>query len=164
MNFEISKLPEREAKPRNAGLTMVMDKGMSLREVEDFISVSGEYTDLLKLGFGTSYVTPHLKQKIELYHKANIPVYFGGTLFEAFVIRGQIDDYIRLLEKYKITHCEISDGSIDIPEEEKCNYIHRLSKYAIVLSEVGSKDAEKIIPPYKWIAMMQAKFRPVYGK
>lgn len=159
MNFEISKLPLREAKPRNSGLTMVMDKGLSLREVEDFISVAGEYTDLLKLGFGTSYVTPHLKEKINLYHEAKIPVYFGGTLFEAFVIRGQIDDYIRLLEKYKLTHCEVSDGSIDIPEEEKCNYIHRLSKYVTVLSEVGSKDAEKIIPPYKWIAMMQAEIQ-----
>lgn len=159
MNFEISKLPEREAKPRNSGLTMVMDKGLSLREAEDFISVAGEYTDLLKLGFGTSYVTPKLKEKINLYHEANIPVYFGGTLFEAFVIRGQIEDYIRLLEKYKLTHCEVSDGSIDIPEEEKCNYIHRLSKYVTVLSEVGSKDAEKIIPPYKWIAMMQAEIQ-----
>ncbi|MFM9944897.1 MAG: phosphosulfolactate synthase [Bacteroidia bacterium] len=159
MNFEISKLPVREAKPRESGLTMVMDKGLSLREVEDFLSVSGEYTDLLKLGFGTSYVTPKLKEKIDLYHEAKIPVYFGGTLFEAFVVRGQIDDYIRLLEKYKMTHAEVSDGSIDIPEEEKCNYIHRLSKYVTVLSEVGSKDAEKIIPPYKWIAMMQAEIQ-----
>lgn len=159
MNYEISRLPERTTKPRNAGLTMVMDKGLSLREAEDFISVAGEYTDLLKLGFGTSYVTPGLKEKIELYHSANIPVYFGGTLFEAFVIRGQLEDYIRLLEKYKLTHCEVSDGSIEIPEEEKCNYIHRLSKYVTVLSEVGSKDAEKIIPPYKWIAMMQAEIQ-----
>lgn len=159
MNFEISKLPVREAKPRESGLTMVMDKGLSFREAEDFISVSGEYTDLLKLGFGTSYVTPKLKEKIDLYHQAKIPVYFGGTLFEAFVVRGQIDDYIRLLEKYKMTHAEVSDGSIDIPEEEKCNYIHRLSKYVTVLSEVGSKDAEKIIPPYKWIAMMQAEIQ-----
>jgi phosphosulfolactate synthase len=157
MNFEISKLPERDAKPRNAGLTMVMDKGLSLREVEDFLSVSGEYTDLLKLGFGTSYVTPRLKEKIELYHSANIPVYFGGTLFEAFVVRNQFDDYLRLLEKYKITHCEVSDGSMEIDQDEKCNYIHRLAKHVTVLSEVGSKDAEKIIPPYKWIAMMQAE-------
>jgi phosphosulfolactate synthase len=157
MNFEISKLPNREIKPRQSGLTMVMDKGLSLREVEDFLSVSGGYTDLLKLGFGTSYVTPNLKEKINLYHEAKIPVYFGGTLFEAFVIRGEIENYIRLLEKYNITHCEVSDGSIEISEEEKCNYIHRLSKYVTVLSEVGSKDAEKIIPPYKWIAMMQAE-------
>ena len=157
MNFEISKLPTRDTKPRNAGLTMVMDKGLSFREAEDFISVAGDYTDLLKLGFGTSYGTPNLKQKIELYQQAGIPVYFGGTLFEAFVIRGQIEDYIRLLEKYKLTHCEVSDGSIDIDQDEKCKYIHQMSKYVTVLSEVGSKDAEKIIPPYKWIAMMQAE-------
>lgn len=157
MNFEISKLPIREATPRNAGLTMVMDKGLSLREAEDFLSVASSYTDLLKLGFGTAYVTPNLKEKIELYHKSGIAVYFGGTLFEAFVIRGQFEDYLRLLEKYKITHCEVSDGSMDITQEEKCNYIHRLSKFVTVLSEVGSKDAEKIIPPYKWIAMMQAE-------
>jgi phosphosulfolactate synthase len=159
MNFEISKLPFREVKPRNSGLTMVMDKGLSLREAEDFLSVAGAYTDLLKLGFGTSYVTPGLKEKIELYHRNNIPVYFGGTLFEAFVIRGQLEDYIRLLEKYKLTHCEVSDGSMDIDEEQKCEYIHQLSKYVTVLSEVGSKDAEKIIPPYKWIAMMQAEIQ-----
>jgi len=157
LNFEISKLPIREATPRNAGLTMVMDKGLSLREAEDFLSVASSYTDLLKLGFGTAYVTPNLKEKIELYHKSGIAVYFGGTLFEAFVIRGQFEDYLRLLEKYKITHCEVSDGSMDITQEEKCNYIHRLSKFVTVLSEVGSKDAEKIIPPYKWIAMMQAE-------
>ncbi len=159
MNFELSKIPERAAKPRNAGLTMVMDKGLSLREAEDFISVAGEYTDLLKLGFGTSYVTPHLKEKIKLYQEANIPVYFGGTLFEAFLVRNQLEDYIRLLDKYKLSHCEVSDGSIEIPEEEKCSYIRQLSKYVTVLSEVGSKDAEKIIPPYKWIAMMQAEIQ-----
>lgn len=136
---------------------MVMDKGLSLREVEDFLSVASSYTDLVKLGFGTSYVTPNLKEKIKLYQQAEIPVYFGGTLFEAFVIRGQLDEYIKILEKYKLTHCEISDGSIEITQEQKCKYIKQLSKYVTVLSEVGSKDAEKIIPPYKWIEMMQAE-------
>lgn len=134
-----------------------MDKGLSLREVEDFLSVASSYTDLVKLGFGTSYVTPNLKEKIKLYQQAEIPVYFGGTLFEAFVIRGQLDEYIKILEKYKLTHCEISDGSIEITQEQKCKYIKQLSKYVTVLSEVGSKDAEKIIPPYKWIEMMQAE-------
>ncbi len=157
MNFELSKLPERALKPRQTGMTMVMDKGLSLRETEDFISVAGEYTDLLKLGFGTAYITPNLSEKIKLYQAANIPVYFGGTLFEAFLVRNQLEDYVRLLEKYKLSHCEVSDGSIEIPEEEKCKYIQYLSKYVTVLSEVGSKDAEKIIPPYKWIAMMQAE-------
>ena len=84
-------------------------------------------------------------------------VYFGGTLFEAFVIRNQFDDFVKLLEKYGVKHAEVSDGSINISQDEKCDYIHKLSKYVTVISEVGSKDAEKIIPPYEWIDMMQAE-------
>jgi phosphosulfolactate synthase len=155
--FNLKNLPQRTVKPRESGLTMVMDKGLSLNEVEHFLDVAADYSDIVKLGFGTSAVTPNLKDKIKLYQDANIPVYFGGTLFEAFVIRGQFDDYQRLLEKFNITHCEVSDGSIEISEEEKCGYIRALAKSYTVLSEVGSKDAEKIIPPYKWIAMMQAE-------
>ena len=155
--FNLKKIPQRTVKPRESGLNMVMDKGLGLREVENFIETCAEYTDIVKLGFGTSAVTPNLKEKINLYHEAKIPVYFGGTLFEAFVIRGQFDDYCRLLDNYNITHCEVSDGSIEISEEEKCGYIRALAKDHVVLSEVGSKDAEKIIPPYKWIKMMQAE-------
>lgn len=156
-NYEMPGLPDRTAKPRTSGLTMVMDKGLSLREAEDFLSVSQEYTDLIKLGFGTSVVTPRLADKINLYKSAGIPVYFGGTLFEAFVVRGLFDDYLRYLEKFDIEYAEVSDGSMDIDQDEKCEYIHKLSKHVTVLSEVGSKDAEKIIPPYKWIAMMKAE-------
>lgn len=156
-NYELSNLPFRTAKPRESGLTMVMDKGMSLRETEDFLSVSEAFTDLVKLGFGTSILTPGLEQKIALYREANIPVYFGGTLFEAFVVRDKYDDYKRLLDRYGLQHVEVSDGSIDIPEEEKCRYISDLATSYTVLSEVGSKDTDKIIPPYKWIKMMKAE-------
>jgi phosphosulfolactate synthase len=156
-NFDIPQLPERTTKPRDSGITMVMDKGLSVRETEDFLSVGAEYTDLVKLGFGTSIVTPKLNEKLAVYREHQIPVYFGGTLFEAFIARGMFEDYIRLLEKYKITHAEVSDGSIEISEDDKCEYIHKLSKHVTVLSEVGSKDADKIIPPYKWIKMMQAE-------
>lgn len=156
-NYELTRLPERTVKPRDHGLTMVMDKGMSLREVEDFLSVAESYTDLVKLGFGTSIVTPNLAEKIKLYQEANIPVYFGGTLFEAFLIRDQYEDYKRLLDRFGITHAEVSDGSIEIGEEEKCSYISDMAKSFTVLSEVGSKDTDKIIPPYKWIAMMSAE-------
>lgn len=156
-DFNLSKIPERTTKPRESGLTMVMDKGLSLRQVEDFIDVSAAHTDIVKLGFGTSSVTPRLKEKLKLYRDAGLPVYFGGTLFEAFVIRGQFEDYKRLLNKYEITHCEVSDGSIEISQDEKCGYIRSLAKDFVVLSEVGSKDDEKIIPPYKWIGMMQAE-------
>jgi phosphosulfolactate synthase len=155
MNFDIDQIPLRTNKPRNEGITMVMDKGLSLREAEDFLSVSAEYTDLLKLGFGTSYVTPRLQEKIDLYKGAGIPVYFGGTLLEAFIVRKRFDDYLRLIEKFKITHVEMSDGSLDMPHDEKCEYIRTLCKHAVVLSEVGSKDAEKIYAPYEWVQFMQ---------
>jgi len=155
--FNLTNIPQRTTKPRESGLTMVMDKGLSCREAEDFLEVSADKTDILKLGFGTSAVTLTLQRKIDIYREANIPIYFGGTLFEAYVIRGQFDDYKRLLDKFKMTHAEVSDGSIEISEEEKCGYIRSLAKDFTVLSEVGSKDAEKIIPPYKWIAMMKAE-------
>ena len=157
MNYNLTQIPERTKQPRQYGLTMVMDKGLSLRDAESFISVGAPHTDIVKLGFGTSFVTPNLRAKIELYQQHNIPVYFGGTLFEAFVIRNQFDDYIAMCKDYKIDVIEVSDGSIEIPHSEKCGYIEKISKFAKVFSEVGSKDAAHIIPPYKWIELMSAE-------
>jgi phosphosulfolactate synthase len=157
MNFNLSQMPIRTEKPRTSGLTMVMDKGLSIVEVGNFLSISAPHVDIVKLGFGTSYVTPNLKEKIELYQQYKIPIYFGGTLFEAFLIRNQYEDYIRVIQDYGIDYIEVSDGSITIPHAEKCGYIEKLSKYAVVLSEVGSKDATHIIPPYKWIEQMSAE-------
>tara|TARA_R110002124_G_scaffold287347_1_gene473507 strand:+ start:26494 stop:27192 length:699 start_codon:yes stop_codon:yes gene_type:complete len=134
---------------------MAMDKGLSLREVEDFIESNGDYVDIVKFGWATSYVTSKLKEKIDIYRSAGIPVYFGGTLFEAFIIRNQFDDYRRLLDKYQLSFVEVSDGSITLDHDVKCEYIRTLAKDVTVLSEVGSKDAAKIIPPYKWIDQMQ---------
>ncbi len=133
---------------------MAMDKGLSLREAEDFMSVCSNHVDIVKLGWATSFVTPKLKEKIEIYHSAGIPVYLGGTLLEAFIIRNQFEDYLRILDKFDLKYAEVSDGSIELEHDEKCNYIKRLSESVTVLSEVGSKDAEKIIPPYKWIQLM----------
>ncbi|OJJ20933.1 phosphosulfolactate synthase [marine bacterium AO1-C] len=157
MNYTLNNLPERSVKPREVGLSMIMDKGLSIRQVEDMIETAGIHIDMVKMGWATSYVTPNLKEKIEVYHQANIPVYFGGTLFEAFLVRGQFDDYRKVLDKYNLTLAEVSDGSIEIPHDKKCEYVNILSKQVTVLSEVGSKDVEKIIPPYKWIELMQAE-------
>jgi phosphosulfolactate synthase len=157
MNYELSLLPERTQKPRDYGFTMAMDKGLSLRETEDFLSVASEYVDVVKLGWATSFVTPRLDEKLKLYKAAGIPVYFGGTLFEAFIVRNQFEDYRRTLDKYQMEFAEVSDGSIELNHEEKCKYISDLSKQVTVLSEVGSKDADKIIPPYKWINLMRAE-------
>jgi phosphosulfolactate synthase len=156
-NFSLDKIPQRTLKPRQSGYTMVMDKGLSHREVENLIDVAGPYIDIVKLGWATSYVTPNLKEKLDIYRSAGIPTYFGGTLFEAFIIRNQFEDYRKLLDKYQMTYAEVSDGSIDLNHEEKCNYIKTLANQVTVLSEVGSKDVQKIIPPYKWIQLMQSE-------
>ena len=155
MNFNLPFIPQRPEKPREKGVTMVMDKGLSLRQAEDFIESSGNLTDIVKLGFGTSIVTNKLSEKIKLYQAAGIEVYFGGTLFEAFIARNMFEDYRKLIDQYDLNMVEVSDGSIEIDHEEKCNYIKTLTSQVTVLSEVGYKDSEKIIPPYKWIELMQ---------
>jgi phosphosulfolactate synthase len=157
MNFNLTQIPERNTKPRDHGITMVMDKGLSIQEAKNFLSVAHPHIDIIKLGFGTAFVTPDLREKIEVYQAYDLPVYFGGTLFEAFLIRNQFQDYINICKDYNITYTEVSDGSIDIPHAEKCGYIEKLTKVGTVLSEVGSKDAAHIIPPYKWIELMKAE-------
>ncbi len=157
MNFNLSQIPERNTKPRTHGITMVMDKGLSVQEATNFMSVAHPHVDMIKLGFGTSFVTPNLKEKLEVYRSFDMPVYFGGTLFEAFLIRNQFKEYITVCKDFGISLMEVSDGSITIPHAEKCGYIEKLSKQGTVLSEVGSKDAAHIIPPYKWIELMRAE-------
>ena len=157
MNFSLSQMPERFTKPRKEGITMVMDKGLTLEEAKQFVENAIPHVDIVKLGFGTAYVTPKLREKIDLYQSNGIPVYFGGTLMEAFLIRNQFNEYISLCKDYGIQYMEVSDGSITIPHTEKCGYIEKLSAIGTVLSEVGSKDAEHIIPPYKWIELMRAE-------
>ena len=155
MNFRLDQLPDRAQKPREKGLTMVMDKGLSIRQAQDFIEVSSEYIDVIKLGFATSIFTPNLENKLQVYRDAEIPFYFGGTLFEAFVARGQFDDYRRYLDKYKVPMVEVSDGCLNIAHEDKLEFISTLAKDFRVLSEVGSKDTDKVIPPYVWVQKMK---------
>ena len=156
-NFELPYIPDRPKKTREAGVTMMMDKGLSLREVENFIEANGDYTDIAKLGFGTAYVTKNLEEKIKLYKEANIRPYFGGTLFELFIARNKFKDFQKLLDKYDLDLCEVSDGSIILKHEDKLNYIQTLAKNRTVMSEVGSKDEGIIISPAKWIKMMSTE-------
>ncbi len=156
-NFDLPFIPERAAKPRESGVTMMMDKGLSIRQAEDFLDASGHLVDIIKLGFGTSFVSNDLQQKIDLYHKAGLKVYLGGTLFEAFIARGMFDDYRKLMDKFKLQTAEVSDGSIVMPHDVKCNYISTLAKDFTVLSEVGSKEEGILISPGKWISMMNTE-------
>jgi phosphosulfolactate synthase len=138
---------------------MIYDKGLSVMEARHLVSGAGPHVDLVKLAFGTPLFTGGLQEKISVFQDAGIPVFFGGLLFEAFVIRGQFDDYIDLIKEYHVSHMEVSDGSINITHQEKCGYIEKLAKYGTVLSEVGSKDKDRehITPPYQWIQLMQSE-------
>src|ERR1035437_656274 len=159
MNFELPYLPDRPAKPRKKGLTMMMDKGLSIRQVEDFLSANSELTDIVKLGFGTSYLTKNIEQKIKLYKEEGMKVYLGGTLFEAFIVRGMFKDYLKLIDKLKLNCAEVSDGSINMPHDKKCEHINTLAKNFTVLSEVGSKEAGIIIRPALWTSMMNKELQ-----
>jgi phosphosulfolactate synthase len=159
LNYEIPYLPERPHKPRQHGLTMMMDKGLSIREAENFVSACSEYTDLVKLGFGTGLISPNLQEKIKLYKKADLKPYFGGTMFEAFIIRNMFDEYRKMLDKYRVEVTEVSDGSMVMPHDEKLKYISLLSQQATVLSEVGSKVADVVITADRWVAMMKAELQ-----
>ncbi len=153
----LSHIPERPSKPRNEGLTMVMDKGLSLREAQDLAEVGSEYVDFVKLGFGTSIITPGVEKKIRAYHEAGITVYLGGTLFEAFIIRGLFSEYVAMLKEYGISMVEISDGSYEFEHSEKLEYIRELSKDFTVISEVGSKKKNIIYTPEQWVEMMESE-------
>ena len=157
MSIQLPHLPERPAKPRETGLTMMMDKGLSTLEAQNFIEMNGTLTDLVKLGFGTSVVSSNLQEKIKIYQDAKIRTYFGGTLFEAFIIRDMFEAYIKTVESYGLTTVEVSDGSMYMHHSQKLEYINKLSKYFTVLSEVGSKQKGVEIPDEVWVEMMKTE-------
>lgn len=155
--YDIPDLPSRPAKPRERGLTHMLDKGLSPRRAEDILAGAADYIDLVKLGWGTAVITPNLRQKLEVYQAADLPVYFGGTLFEAFYLRDQLDTYRRMLDDLNVDYLEISDGSVSMAHDDKLACIEQFAQDFTVLSEVGSKDANNIMPPYKWVEYIQAE-------
>lgn len=157
-NFFLPKLPERAQKPRKVGLTMVMDKGLGRRAAEDLAENAAPYIDFIKLGWTTAYLVRSLADKLRIYREAGIEPYFGGTLWEAFYIRKAEVEFYRILDRYQMRVVEISDGSVEVPHEEKLRWIDSFkSRGYIVLSEVGSKDATKVLPPFRWIELIQTE-------
>jgi phosphosulfolactate synthase len=144
-------LKPRCCKPRTKGLTHVFDKGLTLAAIEGLYEVAGDYIDVVKLGWGSSYITCNLAEKIALYASLNTPVVCGGTLFEASFTLNKLDEYKKWMQSKGLSHVEISDGTIDLPRERKLELIAEFSRDFTVLSEVGSKDAEVIIAPYEWV-------------
>lgn len=152
--FQFLTLPERSTKPRESGLTHVLDKGLSLEQARQFLEVSSQYVDIVKLGWGTAVVTPNVKEKIALYQSYDIPVSFGGTFFEVCLRQGKYDEFLALVDECGMTCVEISDGTIDMDEEDKLAIVRDLSKRYKVLSEVGSKDDTVVITPSKWVELI----------
>jgi phosphosulfolactate synthase len=148
-------VPARSPKPRTQGLTHVIDKGLNLRDIEGLFDTAGDYVDVVKLGWGTSYVTRNLEKKIALYRSLETPVVCGGTLFEAVIGRDKLDEYRAWLEHNRFSHVEVSDGTIDLPRERKLELIEELAKDFVVMSEVGSKDSEVVYAPYQWVEWMR---------
>ena len=144
-------LPPRSPKPRTSGLTHVMDKGLNIREIEGMFDTAGAYVDIVKLGWGTSYVTNNLEKKIALYRSFETPVVCGGTLFEAVYAKGKLDEFKQWLVDQRFAHVEISDGTIEIPRERKLELIDDFARDFTVLSEVGSKDSDVVFAPYEWV-------------
>src|SRR5438034_10732331 len=143
-------LPQRPGKPRTEGLTHVIDKGLNLRDIEGMFDTGGQFVDIVKLGWGTSYVTNNLEKKIALYRSFETPVVCGGTLFEAVDGRGRLDEYKSWLQDHRFSHIEISDGTIDIPRERKLELIADFARDFTVLSEVGSKDSSVEYTVAEW--------------
>jgi phosphosulfolactate synthase len=144
-------VPARPGKPRDVGLTHVIDKGLNLRDIEGLFDTAGQFVDIVKFGWGTSYVTNNLEKKIALYRSFETPVVCGGTLFEAVYGRGRIDDFKAWLVDHRFSHVEISDGTVEIPRDEKLELIADFARDFTVLSEVGSKDSDVVFAPYQWV-------------
>lgn len=151
------ELPERPAKPREIGLTHVLDKGHSVHQIEGLFAACGDYVDIVKLGWGTSYVTRNLRDKLALYRDLGVPVVLGGTLLEVALGQGKFDEWRRWVSDLGLTHVEVSDGAITLDHDEKLGYIESLARDFTVLSEVGSKDAAAVVAPYRWVEMITSE-------
>ena len=152
-------LPDRPAKPRQAGVTHVIDKGLPLSEVEAVLDSVADYIDIVKLGWGTAYVTRRLREKVRLYESAGINVVLGGTFWEVCFVQRKLDEWRRWVTDLGLRHVEVSDGTISIAHDVKLENISALAREFVVLSEVGSKDMQKVIAPYRWVELIDAELR-----
>jgi phosphosulfolactate synthase len=150
-------LPERSPKPRDRGLTHVLDKGLSCAEVDGLMEVAGASVDIVKLGWGTALVTGNLSAKLARYSAHAVPVVLGGTLTEIALRDGRLDGLVAWCKELGIAHVEVSDGTIALDAARKREIVARLSRDFTVFSEVGSKDAERIMAPYRWVEEIQAE-------
>lgn len=152
---DLFDLPDRTTKPRNSGITMVLDSGLSIAQVEHMLEMGCGYIDYVKLGWGTIAVTPDIKRKARIYEQNDIPVCLGGTFFELAVLQSRLDEMVSRTIDYGFQMIEVSDGAIAIEHDQKLEYIRNLSDTFTVLSEFGSKDDSVVMAPSLWVQGMQ---------
>jgi phosphosulfolactate synthase len=157
MLSSLKYLPARSSKPRATGINIVIDTGLSINQAENLLSAAESYVDFIKFGFGTAFFTGGFEKKLALYRASGIPVFFGGTIFEAYAVRNQFNDYLRLLDMNQITYAEVSDGSLRMTSEKKCRYIERLSTHVQVFSEVGSKSDTSSLTVTEWVDAIKSE-------
>ncbi|HEV2999857.1 MAG TPA: phosphosulfolactate synthase [Solirubrobacteraceae bacterium] len=150
-------LPARSVKPREQGLTHVLDRGLAIADVDGLVEVAGASVDIVKLGWGTALATGNLEPKLERYRQHGLPVVLGGTLTELAIQQGRVDELADWLDTLRIRHVEVSDGTITLERERKLDLIATLARRFTVLSEVGSKDAAHVMAPYRWVEQIQAE-------
>ncbi len=157
MNHSTLQLPARTAKPRQSGLTMAIDGGLPLGTLRDIVASAAEYLDFVKFGWGTAIVSGELGDKIELLSANDIDYYFGGTLFEKFVLQGRFDDFRAFCERFSCKYAEVSNGTIDLSNQEKVGYVRKLAEDFTVISEVGFKDSERSdqLTPRQWVEYVE---------
>ncbi len=152
---DLLDLPDRSAKPRQRGITHVLDRGLSVADVDSLIEVAGESVDLVKLGWGTALATGNLDPKLARYREHGIPVMFGGTLTELAIAHDRLERLVEWMKELELGHIEISDGTIELDHNHKLELIEQLAQHFVVLSEVGSKDDTRIMAPYRWVEQIE---------
>jgi phosphosulfolactate synthase len=150
------RLPPRPSKPRSTGLTHVIDTGLSNAEARGFVESAGDYVDLVRLGFGTAYVTPDLEAKLATYRDAGVPVMLGGTLTELAWLQGRLDELRAWLRELGVEHVEVSGGTVAIPDGERLGMIESLAGDFTVFAEVGEKDPSALLAPYRWVELIRS--------
>jgi phosphosulfolactate synthase len=159
VSTDLLELPHRAAKPRQQGITHVLDRGLSVAQIDGLIEVAGEYVDLVKLGWGTAVATGNLEGKLARYRDHGIPVMLGGTLTELAIAQDRLDRLVVWLHELGLDHIELSDGTINLEHDRKLELISRLAEEFTVLSEVGSKDDTRIMAPYRWVEQIEAELQ-----
>jgi phosphosulfolactate synthase len=154
---DLLELPERTAKPRQEGITHVLDRGLSVADIDGLVEVAGDYIDVVKLGWGTAVATGNLEAKLSRYREHGITVMLGGTLTELAIAQNRLDKLVAWLHELELQHIEVSDGTINIEHDRKLELISRLSQEFTVLSEVGSKDDTRIMAPYRWVEQIESE-------